>query len=135
MNSYVFEFLRKFLAALYIENVHEIPYSGRKYNAGVKALQEYLSVTIAEDDYDMISDIFVKTPVQEEYTQLEDILMHLNGDIIKFAGIDNPYWRVLTIKMAPFYANHLLESKSELAITREQYTMAANKFCQAAGVM
>lgn len=136
MNPDVYAFLRKFLAVLYLKNVNAIPFSGIAYTNGVEAMQNYLIENISDDDYDKISDIFIKTPVQEEYTQLEDNLMHLNGDIVKFVAVDNPYWRVLSIKMFPFYAQKILDSQTDdLTITKEQYEQAALQFCHAAGVM
>jgi hypothetical protein len=135
MTADVYTFLRKFLATLYLSGVNEIPFSGGAYTDGVNALQEYLFANISEDDYDRISDIFIKTPVQEEYAQLEDKLMHLNGDIVKFSAVDNPYWRFMTIKMPLFYAKKIIESQSNLSITQDEYKQAAINFCTAAGVL
>lgn len=134
MNSKIITFLRKFLATLYQKGVDEIPFSGDNYTSGVTALKNTLSTLLPEDKYDEISDIFIKTPVQEEYTYLKDKFFMLNGDIVKFSGLDNPYWTKLRIKMTPYYADKIMEEE-DIGINREQLIQCANAFCDAAGVL
>lgn len=123
-----------FLATLYQKGVDEIPFSGDNYTSGVTALKNTLSTLLPEDKYDEISDIFIKTPVQEEYTYLKDKFFMLNGDIVKFSGLDNPYWTKLRIKMTPYYADKIMEEE-DIGINREQLIQCANAFCDAAGVL
>lgn len=136
LNSTIFVFLRKFLATLYLNGVRDIPFSGTEYNAGVCALQTSLNDMIPEEVYDSISDIFLKTPVQEEFNQFRDILIALNGDVIGFSAMKNPYWRSLNINMTHYYAEKVLnEDDVEIGISNEQFSAIANKFCEAAGVL
>ena len=135
MNSEVAVFLRKFLASLYQNGVRDIPFSGAAYNAGVRALQTSLEAMVPEETYESVSDAFVKTPVQEEYNQLQDMLIELNGDIIGFSSLKNPYWRTLSINMTPYYADKILHEATDLAITNEQFSRIAIDFCEAAGVV
>lgn len=134
MNSTIVAFLRKFLATLYTMGVHEIPFSGEDYTSGVAALEATLSGLLPEDKYDEISDIFIKTPVQEEYTQLKDKLISLNGDIVGFSALENPYWKVMSIKMTPYYAEKIMEEE-DAELSSEQLHECAVAFCDAAGVL
>ena len=122
------------MASLYQSGVRDIPFSGASYNAGVKALQSSLEKMVPEDTFEKVSDAFVKTPVQEEYNQLQDLLIELNGDIIGFSSMKNPYWRMLSINMTPYYAKKILDEPTSLQISNEQFSVIANHFCEAAGV-
>ena len=134
MNSEIITFLRMFLATLYQMGVSEIPFSGDDYTSGVSALENTLMTLLPENKFDEISDIFIKTPVQEEYTQLKDEFFLLNGDIVKFSGVDNPYWTKLSIKMTPYYAKKIM-TEEDIGISEEQLVECANAFCDAAGVV
>jgi len=135
LNSNIYMFLRKLLAKLYLSGVRDIPFSGIEYHLGVCALQTTLQDIVQEDVYDQISDIFLKTPVQEEYNQFRDKLMALNGDIIGFSSIKNPYWTTLNINMTSYYANKILnDDDTNIGISNEQFQILANEFCEAAGV-
>ena len=135
MNSIIYMFLRKLLAKLYLSGVRDIPFSGAEYHQGVCALQAKLQDIVQEEVYDQISDIFLKTPVQEEYNQFRDKLMALNGDIIGFSSLKNPYWTTLNINMTSYYANKILNDvDTNIGISNEQFQILANEFCEAAGV-
>ena len=80
MEAYIKSFFKKFIAALYLSGVNTIPFAGNE-----------LKDSLAKKDYEMLSDIFVKSPVQEMYNNVRDLLMSLNGDTISFVGVDNSY--------------------------------------------
>ena len=134
MNSEIITFLRKFLAALYLIGVRDIPFSGEEYTSGVSALQTSLQGLLSEDKYDEISDAFLKTPVQEDYNQFRDMLISLNGDIIGFSAMKNPYWRTLSINMSQYYADKIMMNE-DIGISNIQLFKCANAFCDAAGVI
>lgn len=134
VKSEIFTFLRKFLAALYLIGVRDIPFSGEEYTLGVVALQNTLQDLLPEDKYDEISDVFIKTPVQEEYNQFRDMLISLNGDIIGFSAMKNPYWRTLSINMTRYYADKIMMGE-DIGISDVQLFTCANAFCDAAGVL
>lgn len=134
MTFEVSTFIRKLLASLYQCGVSDIPFSGASFTAGIEAVQASLQKMIPEETYDRISDVFIKTPVQEEYNQLQDMIMELNGDMIGFSSVKNPYWKLLSINMTPYYAKRILDEPSSLQITNNQYLEIANQFCNAAGV-
>lgn len=135
LNLETSNFLRKLLASLFQFGVREIPFSGTSYNAGVQAIQKLLEKMLDEDAYDKISDAFIKTPVQEEYNQFQDMLIELNGDVIGFSSMKNPYWRTLSINMTPYYAERILNEPTELKLSRDQFSTIADSFCHAAGVV
>jgi hypothetical protein len=78
--------------------------------------------------------MFVKTPVQETYNQIRDMLMDLNGDSIKFSALENPYWTDLTIAIDNRYATYLLDDNSYLNIERSIIENSADKFIEKIGV-
>lgn len=134
MNSEIFVFLRKFLATLYTHGVQDIPLSGAEYNAGVSALEATLQEMLPEEAYDKISDVFLKTPVQEEYNQFRDALIELNGDVVGFSALKNPYWRTLSISMNQYYADKILKDDTDIGVDNDALYLLALNFCEAAGV-
>lgn len=127
-------FLKKFLAALSLDKVYSIPFSGDGFNNGIKAIDEYLANSLDESTYDSISEMFVKTPVQEVYSLIRDMFMTLNGDLIKFSSIENPYWTNIAIKIEEVEANYLLEDMRYLKIDRSIFTEVSRLFCKFAGL-
>lgn len=134
MEAYIKSFLKKFIAALYLSGVNTIPFAGDKFQKGIESMQKELKDSLAKKDYEMLSDIFVKSPVQEMYNNVRDLLMSLNGDTISFVGVDNPYWTKASIKMNDYYANKLMKDKTECGIDSDIVRSATEKFCEAAGV-
>lgn len=130
MNSTTVTFLRMFLAALFLQGVDEIPFSGDSYTSGVTAVRDTLLTTLSEEKYDEISDMFVKTPVQEEYILLRNGLFALNGDVI---SIPDPYdssCMRLKIMMTPYHAGKILQE--DTGIGRSLAVRCAKVFCEAA---
>lgn len=134
MEAYIKSFLKKFVAALYLSGVETIPFSGNAFQAGMKSMQDELKKNLSEEEYDMLSDVFVKSPVQEMYNNVRDLLMSLNGDTISFVGVDNPYWTKASIKMNDYYAYKLLKDQTTCKIDSTYIKCATEKFCEAAGV-
>lgn len=97
-------------------------------------MQKELKESLEKADYEMLSDIFVKSPVQEMYNNVRDLLMSLNGDTISFVGVDNPYWTKASIKMNDYYAHKLMKDQTECGIDSNTVRNATEKFCEAAGV-
>ena len=91
MEAYIKSFFKKFIAALYLSGVNTIPFAGNEFQRGIESMQKELKDSLAKKDYEMLSDIFVKSPVQEMYNNVRDLLMSLNGDTISFVGVDNSY--------------------------------------------
>ena len=116
METYIKAFLRKFIASLFFYGVNKIPFSDSKYKNGIESM-------------------FTKVPVQETYAQSRDFFMSLNGDVISFAGPDNPSWTQASIRMTPYYANKLLKEDDECNIKREIIDKASKCFCDGAGVI
>lgn len=135
MEAFVKAFLRKFVASLYLAGVNTIPFSGNEFQNGIESMKEELKSSLITEKYDLLSDLFVKTPVQEMYNQIRDLLMSLNGDTISFVGVDNPYWTHASIKMNSYYAHRLLKDKSVCDIDDSVINGAMRCFCNGAGVM
>lgn len=135
MKAYILTFLKKFIATLYLFGVNTIPFSGTEFQNGIEQMKEYLQNNLPIEDYEKISDIFVKLPVQEMYNNIRDQLMSLNGENISFAGVDNPYWTKASIKMNEYYAYKTLNDNEICDIDSEIIKNATNIFCEAAGVI
>lgn len=135
MNTYIRIFLKKFLAAISLNDINNIPFSGDKFQNGIEAVEIYLRNNLDPDTYDLLSEMFVKTPVQEVYNQIRDMFMDLNGDTIKFSAVENPYWTNITISIDSNYASFLLNNNSYLKIDKSIVTGAANEFLERAGVI
>lgn len=135
MEAYIKSFLKKFIASLYLAGVEFIPFSGDEFQKGVASMQGELKETLPETVYEKLSDIFVKSPVQEAYNNIRDLLMSLNGDTISFIGVNNPYWTKASIKMNDYYAHKLMRDQSECDIDSDVIRNATDKFCEAAGVL
>lgn len=127
-------YLKKFMAMLHSLGVNNIPFSGELFHNGISAMEEVLEERLDEDSFDSIAGIFVKTPVQESYNKIRDIIMTLNGDIVGFTAVDNPYWSDVSIKMNDYYALKLLSDSDDINIRDKVLREATLQFCNAAGV-
>ena len=134
MEAYIKCFLKKFIASLYLSGVKSIPFSGNEFQNGIESMQAELKEALSNQEYEMISDMFVKSPVQEMYNKVRDLLMSLNGDTISFVGVDNPYWIKASIRMNDYYARKLMRDQSVCGIDSDKIRNATEKFCEAAGV-
>ena len=134
MDQELIAFLNKFVAALRIKNIERIPFAGKEFQDGIEAVKETMKDILDERQYSIISPVFAKVPVDEEYESIRNMFMHLNGDTINFAGADNPRWEYMTIKMSPYLAYKKLQDDSVLNIGSDVFSKAAINFCNAAGV-
>lgn len=127
-------FLNKFVAALCLHRVESIPFAGKEFQDGVGVVENYLKNHLTEDNFNKISDVFAKVPVEENYQQIRGLFMDLNGYGISFSGADNPRWKTMTIKMKPYLAERTLNDATVFDIDRELMCDAAKEFCEVAGV-
>jgi hypothetical protein len=134
LDSNVRVFLKKFIASLHCMGVKTIPFSGEDFYRGVSKMDETLKSRLYTDTYNEISDIFIKTPVQERYNYIRDKLMTLNGDMIGFSSAENPYWNSISIKTNNYYAQKILNDQSILDINNDTVNAATKSFCDAAGI-
>lgn len=132
--AFLKSFLRKFVAALYLRGIEDIPFAGDEFQNGVEFMRNELINSLNEEQYSYLSDLFVKTPVLEMYSQIRDLLMSLNGDTISFVGVDNPYWTRATIKMNEYYANKIMRDKRVCDIDESIVRSAMEQFCKGAGI-
>lgn len=128
-------FVEKLVAAFYKIGVSSIPFSGEEFQAGIAAIEDELKNSLPENEFDNVSDVFLKTPVEETYNDIKDIFMEFNGEHLSFVAVDNPYWQSATIKMSDYYANKILEDNSLLDINAAIMNKLAKKFCEGAGIL
>lgn len=134
MDQELIAFLNKFVAALRLKNIERIPFVGKEFQDGIDAVKKTMKETLDEGQYSVISPVFAKVPVDEEYESIRNMFIHLNGDTINFTGADNPRWEYMTIKMNPYLAHKKLKDDSILNIDSDIFSKAAIMFCSAAGV-
>ena len=134
MEAYIKSFLKKFVAALYLSGVETIPFSENAFQAGMKSMEDELKKSLPEEEYNMLSDIFVKSPVLERYNNFMDLLVSLNGDVLTFAEVNNPYQVNASIRMNDYYAQKILKDQTVCKIDSQLIKRAAKKFCEAADV-
>ena len=77
-----------------------------------------------------MSDMFVKTPVQEEYILFRNGLFALNGDVISIPDSYDPSCTRLEIRMTPYHAGKILQE--DTGIGRDLTIWCAKVFCEAA---
>ena len=77
-----------------------------------------------------MSDMFVKTPVQEEYILLRNGLFVLNGGVISIPDPYDPSCTRLKIRMPPYHAGKILQE--DTGIGRSLTIRCAKVFCEAA---
>ncbi|MCI8269395.1 MAG: hypothetical protein HFG55_07030 [Lachnospiraceae bacterium] len=135
MEQEVKEFLRKFLAALRLNHVEAIPFTGDEFQNGIHAIEESLKEQLPQQMFEDIADVFAKEPVDEVYHHICSLFMDFNGSQISFSGADNPRWTRMTIKMTPYMADRVLDDMSIFPIDRTLMNTIAKEFCEAAGVL
>lgn len=128
-------FVEKLVAAFCKIGVNSIPFSGEVFQSGIAAMENELKNNLSESEFDNVSDVFLKTPVEETYDDIKDIFMEFNGEHLSFVAVDNPYWQSATIKMTDYYADKILADNSLLDISSTIMSSLAKKFCEGAGVI
>ena len=136
METNMIRFLKKFIVALYRRGIREIPCYGDRYEKGILALECELSKLLSEDAFDNIADLFLMVPVQESHEKFAEKLFVLNGDMLNFASIKNPYWEKATIGEIKDITIQKINNEETpgLEISDEQYQKLAELFCVATGV-
>jgi len=128
-------YVKKFISALYLRNVTEIPFSGDAFEKGIETMKEYLEQTLDANVFMTIEDLFDKSPVQEHFDNLRDMVMSLNGETVKFAKVSNPYWKRVSIEFSsPKEAERILDDASILNIDGAIIKEASKLFCGESGV-
>lgn len=134
MEALLKTFIEKLVAALHKLGVNSIPFSGDEFQEGITAVEHQLEKTLSEDAFEQISDVFLKTPVEETYNYIKDLFMEFNGEHLSFVAVDNPYWQKATIKMTDYYASKILQDTSLVNIDEGVMEYVAKIFCENAGV-
>lgn len=136
METCMIRFLKKFIVALYLNGIREIPCYGDSYENGITAMDNSLSEMLEEEAYDIISDLFLTVPVQGIHEAFAHKLFALNGQGLSFASLKNPFWKEATInEMKPITIQKINNAITPgIELTDEQYSQLANVFCEAAGI-
>lgn len=127
-------FLNKFIASLSLKGVKVIPFAGDEFQSGITTLEKSLKARLLPDEFNKISEAFVKVPVEETYQEIRNMFMTLNGDGISFAGVDNPQWRKMTITRNPYLAQRILMDLSICDISSSLMDDLTKEFCEAVGI-
>lgn len=128
-------YVKKFVSALYLKNIKEIPFSGEDFERGINSMKNYLKKVLQKDVFMMIEELFERTPVQEHYDNLRDMVMSLNGETVKFVKVANPYWKRVSIEfVSQKEAERILNDKSILTIDKAVIQEASKLFCENSGV-
>lgn len=126
-------FIEKMLASLRLLEVERIPFSNEEFESGVEALHQYLKNKLSEGDYEKIELLFIKSPIQGTHDRFIDGIKYLNGSLIKFLSVQNPYWEEAFINMDKRDANNILpEDCSEGSLYKKTMIEAARTFYEGA---
>ena len=77
MEAVLKTFVEKLVAAFQQLGVTSIPFSGAEFQSGISAVEAELKNRLPEEKFDEISDVFLKTPVEETYNDIKDFLWSL----------------------------------------------------------
>lgn len=91
-------YVKKFLSALYLKNIKEIPFSGEAFEKGINSMKNYLRETLQEDVFMLIEELFDKIPVQEHHNNFQDMILNFNGEIVKIFEVYNSSWKRVPIE-------------------------------------
>lgn len=128
-------YIKKFISALYLNDIREIPFAGDDFEKGIETMREYLEKKLDENIFMAIEELFDKSPVQEHFDYLRDMVMSLNGETVKFAKVSNPYWKIVSIDFSSRKeAEKILNDVSILDIDGEIVRNASKLFCEKSGV-
>lgn len=128
-------YVKKFLSALYLKNIKEIPFSGEAFEKGIKSMKNYLEETLQEDVFMLTEELFDKTPVQEHYNNFQDMILNLNGETIKIFEVYNSSWKRVSIEfISSKEAERILNDNSIFAIDKTVIQKVAEIFCENLGI-
>lgn len=123
-------YVKKFLSVLYLKNIREIPFSGEAFEKGINSMKNYLQETLKEDVFMLIEELFDKTPVQEHYNNFQDMILNLNGEIVKIFE-----WKRVSVEfISSKEAERILNDNSIFAIDKTVIQKAAEIFCENLGI-
>ena len=124
-------YVKKFLSALYLKNIKEIPFFGEAFEKGINSMKNYLEEILQENDFMLIEGLFDKTPVQEHYNNFQDMILNFNGETIKIFEVYNSSWKRVSIEfISPKEAKRILNDNSIFAIDKTIIQKAAEIFCE-----
>lgn len=122
-------YVKKILSALYLKNIKEIPFFGEAFEKRINSMKNYLEETLQEDAFMLIEELFDKTPVQEHYNNFQDMILNLNGEMIKIVEVHNSSWERVSIEfISPKETKRILNDNSIFAIDKTVIQKAAEIF-------
>lgn len=128
-------YVKKFLSALYLKNIKEILFFGEAFEKGINSMKNYLEETLQENDFMLIEELFDKTPVQEHYNNFQNMILNLNGEMIKIVEVYNSSGERVSIEfISPKEAERILNDNSIFAIDKTIIQKAAEIFCENLGI-
>lgn len=128
-------YVKKFLSVLYLKNIKEIPFSGKAFEKGINSMKNYLEETLQEDVFILIEELFDKTPVQEHYNNFQNMILNLNGEMIKIVEVYNSSWERVSVEfISPKEAERILNDNSIFAIDKTIIQKVAEIFCENLGI-
>ena len=128
-------YVKKFLSALFLKNIKEIPFSNKNFEKGINSMKNYLEKTLQEDSFMLIEELFDKTPVQEHYNNFQNMILDFNGEIVKKFEVYNSYWKKVSIEfISPKEAEKILNDNSIFAIDKTVVQKATEIFCENLGI-
>lgn len=128
-------YVKKFLSALYLKNIKEIPFSGEAFEKGINSIRNYLEESLKENDFMLTEELFDKTPVQEHYNNFQNMILNLNGEMIKIVEVYNSSWERVSIEfISPKEAERILNDNSIFAIDKTVIQKATEIFCENLGI-
>ena len=124
-------YVKKILSALYLKNIKEIPFFGEAFKKGINSMKNYLEETLQENDFMLIEELFDKTPVQEHYNNFQNMILNLNGEMIKIVEVYNSSCERVSIEfISPKEAERILNDNSIFAIDKTIIQKVAETFCE-----
>lgn len=128
-------YVKKFLSALFLKNIKEIPFSNKNFEKGINSMKNYLEKTLQEDSFMLIEELFDKTPVQEHYNNFQNMILDFNGEIVKDFEVYNSYWKKISIEFtSPKEAEKVLNDNFIFAIDKTVVQKAVEIFCKNLGI-
>lgn len=76
-------YMKKWLSALYLSGVTEISLQEKSLEEKVKEIEIYLKKNLPEKDFQVIEELFERSPVHESFDSFKNMLFDLNGEIIQ----------------------------------------------------
>lgn len=123
-------FIKKFLAALYKNNIEKIPYDNLQFYAGIACMESkfnQLKPTLGEYK-DEIGMLFIRNPIDGVFDEFKSGISSQNGLLLTF---DNPDFVNAVIKMDDNDSEYIL-SRGDIGINNDVMASFAKSFCEGA---